>query len=152
MRGIRESRSARSGCASADSHAGRWETGTPVGASGWHTRQGRRRSITPSRTSADASAARRPVSGDLMRMSLLVLAFVIAAAPFAALAASSDGAEKALRLVPKEAIASTIHSSRLSAASSSMERAPFLLNDDDPADLGLELVPHPESRRGSPSS
>ena len=87
-----------------------------------------------------------------MRMSLLVLAFVIAAAPFAALAASSDGAEKALRLVPKEAIASTIHSSRLSAASSSMERAPFLLNDDDPADLGLELVPHPESRRGSPSS
>ena len=87
-----------------------------------------------------------------MRMLLLVLAFVIAAAPFAALAASSDGAEKALRLVPKEAIASTIHSSRLSAASSSMERAPFLLNDDDPADLGLELVPHPESRRGSPSS
>lgn len=87
-----------------------------------------------------------------MRMSLLVLAFVIAAAPFAALAASSDGAEKALRLVPKEAIASTIHSSRLSAASSSMERAPFLLNDDDPAELGLELVPHPESRRGSPSS
>jgi hypothetical protein len=88
-----------------------------------------------------------------MRMLLLVLAFVIAAAPFAALAASSDGGEKALRLVPKEAIASSIHSSRLSAASSSsMERAPFLLNDEDPADLELELVPHPESRRGSPSS
>ena len=87
-----------------------------------------------------------------MRMLLLVLAFVLAAAPFAALAASADGGEKTLRLVPKEAIASSIHSSRLSAASSSMEHAPFLLNDEDPADLELELVPHPESRRGSPSS
>lgn len=86
-----------------------------------------------------------------MRMLLLFLAFALVAAPFAAMAASSEVGSKPLRLVPKEAIASSIHASTLSAApSSSLQRAPFLLGAGDPVDL--DFVPHPESRRGSPSS
>jgi len=84
-----------------------------------------------------------------MRILLLVLAFVIAAAPFAAMAAAPEGGEKSLRLVPKEAIASSILSPA-SGPGSSMHQAPFLSSDEDAVDL--DFVPHPESRRGSPSS
>lgn len=88
-----------------------------------------------------------------MRMLLLVLAFVLAAAPFAALAASPEGGEKALlRIIPKEAIASSIRASTRSSAlsGSASERAPFLFSDEE--GLAVDFAPHPESRRGSPSS
>lgn len=77
-----------------------------------------------------------------MKMVVLSFALAIVAAPLAAMAAASgEGSEKALRLVPKEAIA-TIRSSNA--------HAPFVFSDGDSADL--DFVPHPESRRGSPSS
>ncbi len=80
-----------------------------------------------------------------MRMLMLALALALAAAPFAVMAAASgEAGDKALlRLIPKEAIATI-------GASSASRRAPFLSSDDDPIDL--DFVPHPESRRGSPSS
>ena len=77
---------------------------------------------------------------------LLAFALSLAAAPLAARAAASAEklGEKALRLVPKEALDSS------SGVASAHLHAPFLVSDEDPADL--DFVPHPESRRGSPSS
>jgi hypothetical protein len=92
-------------------------------------------------------------SGDSMRMLLVLLAIVLAAAPFAAMAASPEGGDKALlRLIPKEAIASSIRASTRSSVLSSPAagHAPFLGNEE--GGLGLDFAPHPESRRGSPSS
>ncbi len=79
-----------------------------------------------------------------MKMLLLAFAFVLVAAPLAALAASGEGGEKALRLVPKEAIATIVR------PSGGDVHAPFLSSDED--SLDLDFVPHPESRRGSPST
>ena len=80
-----------------------------------------------------------------MNVLLLAFALALAAAPLAARAAASgELGEKALRLVPKEAIASS------AGIASDHMHAPFLVSDEDPGDL--DFVPHPESRRGSPSS
>jgi len=73
-----------------------------------------------------------------MNVPVLALAAAVAAAPLAGITAEPEG--KALRLVPKEAIESTLPTAR----------APFVLDDEDPVDL--DFVPHPESRRGAPSS
>lgn len=79
-----------------------------------------------------------------MNLLLLALALAFAAAPLAARAgAPAEAGEKALRLAPKSAIAS-------SEGVATRLRAPFLVSDEDPADL--DFMPHPESRRGSPSS
>ena len=75
-----------------------------------------------------------------MNMPMIAVAFALATAPFAARAAASGDGDKGLRLAPKEAIATTIAG----------RHAPFVFSDDDPTDL--DFVPHPESRRGSPSS
>ena len=76
--------------------------------------------------------------GSFMNVTMLVLAVALAAAPLIA-AAEPEG--KSLRLVPKEAIATTTMSA---------VHAPFVVGEDDPVDL--DFVPHPESRRGAPSS
>jgi len=76
--------------------------------------------------------------GSSMNVTMLVLALALAAAPLF-VAAEPEG--KSLRLVPKEAIATTTLSS---------VRAPFVVEEGDPVDL--DFVPHPESRRGAPSS
>lgn len=73
-----------------------------------------------------------------MNASVLALAAAAAAAPLAGIAAEPEG--KALHLVPKEAIVSTLPTTR----------APFVIADEDAVDL--DFVPHPESRRGPPSS
>ncbi|HSN21759.1 MAG TPA: hypothetical protein VLS49_13845 [Usitatibacter sp.] len=72
-------------------------------------------------------------------MTPLALAFAFAAAPLAVQAAAPAEGEKSLRLAPKEAI-----------ATGASRRAPFVFSADDPVDL--DFLPHPESRRGSPSS
>jgi hypothetical protein len=68
----------------------------------------------------------------------LVLALGLAAFSLAAHAAATE--EKALRLTPKEAIATTLP----------QRQAPFLASQHE--EPKLDFVPHPESRRGSPSS
>lgn len=75
-----------------------------------------------------------------MNTTLIAFTLAIAAAPLAAWAAAAGDAEKGLRLAPKEAI----------ATATAGRHAPFVLSEDDPTDL--DFVPHPESRRGSPSS
>ncbi|HET7546830.1 MAG TPA: hypothetical protein VFJ86_03630 [Usitatibacter sp.] len=72
-----------------------------------------------------------------MNSTLIPLVLALAAAP--AIAFAGEG-EKALRLTPKEAI----------ATATAGRHAPFVLSEEDPTDL--DFVPHPESRRGSPSS
>ncbi len=87
-----------------------------------------------------------------MNVLLLAFALALAAASLGARAAApAEGGEKALRLVPKEAIVSSARAvlSPANIASAQLH-APFLLGDEDGADLDFE--PHPESRRGSPSS
>jgi len=74
-----------------------------------------------------------------MNTTVIALALALAAAPLAASSAAVEG-EKTLRLVPKEAIATSLAG----------RHAPFVLSQEDPTDL--DFVPHPESRRGSPSS
>jgi hypothetical protein len=76
--------------------------------------------------------------GSTMNVTILALALVLAGAPFAAAAGEPEG--KALRLEPKEAM----------LGSAPSMRAPFVIPDGDPVDL--DFVPHPESRRGAPSS
>lgn len=76
--------------------------------------------------------------GSSMKVPMIAIAVALAAAPLAAMAGEPEG--KALRLVPKEALASSLPA----------VRAPFVVGDGDPVDL--DFVPHPESRRGPPSS
>jgi hypothetical protein len=73
-----------------------------------------------------------------MNTTMLALALALAAAPATTDAAAPAG-EKGLRLAPKEAI----------AASPASRHAPFVFSQEDP---DLDFIPHPESRRGSPSS
>ena len=68
----------------------------------------------------------------------LVMALGLAAFSLAAHAAATE--EKALRLTPKAAIATTLP----------QRHTPFLTSQHD--EPKLDFVPHPESRRGSPSS
>jgi hypothetical protein len=74
-----------------------------------------------------------------MNTTMLALALALAAAP-ATEDAAAPVAEKALRLAPKEAI----------AASPASHQAPFVFSQEEPVDL--DFIPHPESRRASPSS
>ena len=79
-----------------------------------------------------------------MKLLLLALALGIAAL----LPRMAACAEKALRLSSKEALAPAISSS--STAPPSNVHPPFLPDADlEPV---VDLLPHPESRRGSPSS
>ncbi len=71
-------------------------------------------------------------------MKLLIVA--MAAGLLAAPRAVPADEPKALRLVPKEALAPMLQ----------RHRAPFLLDEEPIPDL--DFVPHPEARRGSPSS
>jgi hypothetical protein len=79
-----------------------------------------------------------------MKLLLFALAFGIVAS----LPRLAACAEKALRLSSREALAPAISSA--SAPPPSNVRAPFLPDADlEPA---VDLLPHPEARRGSPSS
>jgi hypothetical protein len=72
--------------------------------------------------------------------SVVFLVIALGLAAFSLLAHAATG-EKTLRLAPKEAIATTLPH----------RHAPFLARHDDEQD-NLDFVPHPESRRGNPSS
>lgn len=75
-----------------------------------------------------------------MKLVILALAAGIAAAP--RLAASAEGTDKALRLPARESLVKSVAAGR---------QAPFVLDAaSDPIDL--DFMPHPESRRGSPSA
>lgn len=80
-------------------------------------------------------------------MKLLLLALALGVAAFLPRLAAC--AEKALRLSSKEAIATAISSSPTEPPPSNVH-APFLPDADlEPV---VDLLPHPEARRGSPSS
>lgn len=74
-----------------------------------------------------------------MKLFILALAATFAAAP--RLAASAEAAMKSLQLPPREPVLKSVVAGR---------QAPFVLDMGDPIDL--DFLPHPESRRGSPSS
>jgi hypothetical protein len=74
-----------------------------------------------------------------MKLSVIALAATIAAMPRPA--ASADAAMKSLQLLPREPVLKSVAAGR---------QAPFVLDAGDPIDL--DFMPHPESRRGSPSS
>lgn len=74
-----------------------------------------------------------------MKLSIIALAATLAALP--RLAESADLAMKSLQLPPREPVLKSVVAGR---------QAPFVLDAGDPIDL--DFMPHPESRRGSPSS
>ncbi len=81
-------------------------------------------------------------------MKLVMLAMALGVAAFLPRLAAC--AEKALRLSSKEAIATASAMSSPSAPPPSNVHAPFLPDADlEPV---VDLLPHPESRRGSPSA
>jgi hypothetical protein len=78
-------------------------------------------------------------------MKLLIVALAVGLAVLLPRLAAC--AEKSLRLAPKEAIAPAVSAATLAESN---VHAPFLPDADlEPV---LDLLPHPEARRGSPSS
>jgi hypothetical protein len=77
-----------------------------------------------------------------MKLCIVALAATLAVLP--RIAASAEGAFKSLQVLPREPVLK-------SAAVAAGRQAPFVLDaSGDPIDL--DFMPHPESRRGSPSS
>lgn len=81
-----------------------------------------------------------------MKLPIVAVAVGLAALPRLA-ACAERAAEKALRLSSREAIAPAVASVDLAPPS---VHAPFLPDAD--VEPVLDLLPHPEARRGSPSS
>jgi hypothetical protein len=74
-----------------------------------------------------------------MKLFILAMAATAVAAP--GLAASAEAAMKSLQLPARDPVLKSVAAGR---------QAPFVLDMGDPIDL--DFMPHPESRRGSPSS